>query len=111
MCTVCHPRGSGFYLLASSRPFLVSYSRLLGESESQTGRPIEVHCAKAGDSRVFSPTALHFQVLSKFTSEASEEAEILGKQRSQASSNLLFRRCLQVKRERGKGLAPSERPL
>lgn len=68
---------------------------------------MEVHCAKPGDS-VFSSTTLDFHVLKKFTSEASEKAETLGRR----DPKLLPPSCLEdAFRSRGKGLSHSEHPL
>ena len=75
---------------------------MLGVSKSQTEGPVEVRCAEPGDSDVFSPTALVFHVLEKFTSGASEEAELIRQGELLSCFQPLIWKCLQVQRERGK---------
>lgn len=63
---------------------------------------MEVRCAEPGDSHVFFPTALIFHVFEKFTSEASEEAELIRQGEILSCFQPLIWKCLRVQREKGK---------
>lgn len=75
---------------------------MLGVSQPRTEGPVEVRCAEPGDSHVFSPTALIFHVLEKFTSEASEEAKLIRQGEILSCFQTLIWKCLRVQREKGK---------